>query len=46
MISPLTEKIMKKNHYDEKAKKKELSGPLCVPKFIKCVPYFYGKLFI
>lgn len=41
-ISQLMEKIINKNKFLER--KKELSGPLAVPKFLKCLPYFRGHV--
>jgi hypothetical protein len=41
-LSPLMEKIINKNKFLER--KKELSGPLAVPKFLKCLPYFRGHV--
>ena len=39
------ERIIKKNKYDElSTKRKDLPGPLAVPEFIKCLPYFRGKM--
>lgn len=44
-ISSLTEKIINKNKFaDSNNKKKELLGPLAVPSFLKCIPYFRGTV--
>lgn len=42
MNSPITDKIVAKNKFYQK--KKELSGPLAVPKSLKCLPYFKGTV--
>lgn len=42
MVSPIMERIIKKNEH----KKNEMSGPLAVPKFLKCLPYFVGPVSI
>lgn len=44
-VSPMMERIIKKNKYEEmSSKRKDLPGPLAVPEFIKCLPYFRGKI--
>ncbi len=44
-MSTLTEKIVNKNKFaDFNNKKKELLGPLAVPAFLKCIPYFRGTV--
>lgn len=35
---------MRKNRYDDQGKKKDLLGALAVPEFLKCLPYFKGKM--
>jgi hypothetical protein len=45
IISALTEKIINKNKFlDSSNKKKDLSGPLAVPKFLNCQPFFRGHV--
>lgn len=40
LVSPIMERIIRKNE----KKKSEMSGPLAVPKFLKCIPYFIGAV--
>lgn len=41
----MTERIINKNKFlDSNNKKKELSGPLAVPKILNCLPYFRGHV--
>lgn len=40
----MMERIVKKNKYEDMAKRKDLPGPLAVPEFIRCLPYFRGKM--
>ena len=43
LLSHLSSNIISKNKFFDKAnKKKEFSGPLAVPKILKCLPYFKG----
>lgn len=45
VVSELTEKIIKKNKFiDPNAKRKELTGPLAVPKILNCLPFFRGNV--
>ena len=43
LMSSVTAKIINKNNIlDKSNRKKEFSGPLAVPKILKCLPYFKG----
>lgn len=45
LISNLTTRIINKNDILDKAnKKKDFSGPLAVPKILKCLPFFKGTV--
>jgi hypothetical protein len=45
LMSSVTSKIVNKNNIlDKSNKKKEFSGPLAVPKILKCLPYFKGTV--